>query len=386
MTQPKPGQIHVLHILLSLEPGGLENGVVNVINGLDENDFFSSVCCLQRTGEFAERIRVPSIVFQMGHTKGNDFFLPVRLAWRIRQLRPDIVHTRNPEAFFYGFVAAKLAGVKVIVHSEHGRSFPETPLRRRVQKLFSAYTDQIFALTNDLRKDLIEHISIPSSKIEVIPNGVDLGRFQSGDRHVIRRQLGIGDKIVIGSVGRLVPIKNYALLIRSMSRLREQFDLAAVFIGDGPERARLEALAHELGLKNQVYFLGHQKKVYELLAGLDIFVLPSFNEGMSNTLIEALAAGVSCVASDVGGNPEIIRDRLDGLLCRSGDVDSLTACLAALCEDKDLRERLAVTGRERVKSMFGLDRMIERYEQLYRRVYRRQGPITHASSADQGKS
>lgn len=371
MTRPESKRIHVLHILLSLDPGGLENGVVNVINGLDPEIFFSSVCCLQHSGEFANRIRVAANIFQMDHTKGKNFFLPIRLARRIRRLRPDIVHTRNPESFFYGFLAAKLAGVKTIVHSEHGRSFPEKPLRRLVQRFFSVYTDHIFAVSKELRHAVIEHISIPPSKIDVIYNGVDRGRFESGDRAFIRQQFGIKEEIIIGSVGRLAAIKNYGLLIEAIARLRDQHDVALVFIGDGPESERLQALARDFDLSDRVYFLGHQNNVPELMAGLDIFVLPSINEGMSNTLIEAGAAGLCCVASAVGGNPEVVRDGLDGFLFPSGNVDALANHLAALCKDRALRERLAQSGRDHVQSMFGLDVMIGQYEQLYRRVCKR---------------
>src|SRR5271170_7822957 len=248
MNQPRPvTKIHILHILLNLDPGGLENGVVNVVNGLDADEFCSSVCCVQHLGTFAKKIRAPVQMFQMGHTRGNDWLLPIRLAHRIRQIRPDIIHTRNPEAYFYGFPAAKLAGVKHIVHSEHGRNFPETAVRRTVQRFFSRFTDQIFAVSNDLRENVIRYIGIPPSRITVIANGVDLGNFNSNNRARIRGDLGLEGKVAIGSVGRLVAVKNYQLLLRALRFLTDRFNLALLLIGDGPERMSLERLTAESG-------------------------------------------------------------------------------------------------------------------------------------------
>ncbi|MEO8386752.1 MAG: glycosyltransferase [Betaproteobacteria bacterium] len=367
-TEVNGKRIHVLHVLLNLDPGGLENGVVNVVNGLDKQEFHSSVCCLQHKGVFAQRIQGDTIVFEMGHTKGNNFLLPLRLAARMRTLRPDIVHTRNPESFFYGFVAAKLAGVTAIVHSEHGRNFPDSNLRHRVQGIFSKHTDCIFALTGNLRDSLIKHVGIAPEKIDVIYNGVDLKKFQSYECSTIRQQIGAGNRLVVGSVGRLVSIKNYKLLIEAMHLLRNRFDLMLVLIGDGPERANLEAQAKGQGLAKHIVFLGHQNDVHKLIGGMDIFVLPSINEGMSNTLIEALAARIPCVASSVGGNPEIIRQNRDGLLFESNDATGLANCIAMLCESPELRSRLAESGRERTISQFSLETMIDNYQRLYRRA------------------
>jgi len=374
--------IRVLHVLLSLEPGGLENGVVNVINRLDRDRFVSSVCCLKHAGEFARRIEDPRVAIHELHWRGgNDPRLALRLARLLRRTRPDIVHTRNAEPFFYGFAGAKLARAKALVHSEHGRKFDDRPARFAVQRWMSRHTDAIFAVSGQLKTDLVRHIGMPEASVEVLHNGVDLSRFNvaaradapSPAREALRRDWGVpAGALVVGSVGRLVAVKNYALLLRAIASSGLD-DVHLVLAGEGPERAALTALAASLGIASRLHLLGHSNDVDRVLGAFDVFVLPSFSEGMSNTLLEAMAAGVPPVASDVGGNGEIVRDGVDGRLFPSDDEAALRACLAALCRDEAARARLATAARERVLSTFDIRQMIERYEQLYERVHARTG-------------
>ncbi|MEP6501840.1 MAG: glycosyltransferase [Betaproteobacteria bacterium] len=360
---------------MSLEPGGLENGVVNVINRLDRTRFESSVCCLKRAGEFARRIEDPCVVVhELGWRGGNDPRLALRLAGLLRRTRPHVVHTRNAEPFFYGFAGAKLAGVPALVHSEHGRTFDDRPARFAVQRWMSRYTDAIFAVSGQLKADLVRHVGLPDAAVEVLHNGVDLRRFDVAERGAdparaqARRDWGVpAGALVVGSVGRLAAVKNYALLLRATAA--SGLDIHVVLAGEGPERAALTALADSLGIGARVHLLGHCNDVDRVLGSFDVFVLPSLSEGMSNTLLEAMAAGIAPVASAVGGNGEIVRDGVDGRLFESDDEAGLAACLIALCRDDAQRARLAAAARERVQSTFDIRRMIERYEQLYERVH-----------------
>lgn len=366
-----PPRIHIQHVLLSLQPGGLENGVVNIVNGLDPNRFRSSLCCLQSAGDFARRVHAPDVsIHEMGLGRGNDYRLPWRLARLFRRTRPNIVHTRNPEAFFYGFLGAKLAGVRALIHSEHGRTFPDKWHRLWVQQLFSRYTTAVFAVSEQLKRDLVREVGLPAPRIEVLYNGVDFSRCVLIDRESVRRRLRADvNDIVIGSVGRLAPVKNYPLLLRAVQGLTATAGVIVVLVGDGPERTALMVMAQELGLGERVRFLGHRDDVFELLAAMDIFVLPSISEGMSNTLLEAMVAGVPVVASDIGGNPEIVRDGVDGLLFPTADETALRERLQRLCVDSHLRACLGKAGRERVLEGFSIEAMIARYERLYQRVY-----------------
>jgi len=362
-------RIHIQHVVLSLQPGGLENGVVNVINRLNPDRFRSSVCCLKQAGEFAARLKDGVAVHQMDWRGGNDLRLAWRLARLFRRTGTDVVHTRNAEAFFYGFLGAKIAAVRILTHSEHGRTFDDRPFRFWVQRMFSRHTDGIFAVSEQLKRDLAERVGIPAGRLKVIYNGVDTSRFVPSNRSRVRAAWGIvADELVVGSVGRLVQVKNYPLLLRAMSSLAAD-RVTIVLVGAGPERATLETMARDLGIAERVRFLGHREDVAELLPAMDVFVLPSVSEGMSNTLLEAMAAGVAVVASNVGGNPEIVRDQLDGLLFESGDEAGLHDRLQKMLADPVLRARMGRAGRERMLREFSMEAMITRYEQFYQSAF-----------------
>ena len=363
-------RLHVLHVLLSLQPGGLENGVVNIVNRLNPDQFRSSIGCIKHAGEFAARITSSEIkIYELGWRGGNDLILPFRLARLFREARPDIVHTRNAESFFYGYLGAKLAGVECIIHSEHGRTFNDRKIRFLMQKWFSEHTHAIFSVSTKLKDDLVKHIHIPKEKIEVLYNGVDLSQFKSVQRKVVRDKLGFrDDQIIIGSVGRLVAVKNYALLLNAFHQLNLK-NAVVMLVGDGEERKILEKLARSLAIAGRVHFLGHRDDVAELLLAMDIFVLPSISEGMSNTLLEAMAVGVAPVASDIGGNPEIVDHGVSGFIFPSRDESALREYLMTLATDTTLRGEMGSAARNKVKSEFTIDAMVARYESLYHRVW-----------------
>lgn len=357
--------IHVCHVLLSLRPGGLENGVVNVVNGLDARRFRSTVCCLQELGEFALRIADSRVEkYAMGLRGGNDLRLPLRLAWLFRSIGVDIVHTRNAEAGFYGIAAAKIGRIGAIVHSEHGRTFPEKPHRAWLQRKLMSRIDGAFAVSETLRSDLIREIGIDESRIGVIYNGVNLQSFAASHD----RDGDAAREIVIGSVGRLVGVKNYSLMLRAFAALPRTLRTRLLLVGDGPMREELERLADDLAIAGRVEFAGHSEQVPLQLRKMDIFVLPSLSEGLSNTLMEAMASGVAAVASRVGGNPELISSGNTGLLFESQDQQGLTDCLAMLIGDPGRRQAMALAGAAKMRAQFSLPGMIERYENLYTKV------------------
>ena len=358
------------HVLLSLHPGGLENGVVNVVNGIDRGRFQSSVCCLKEAGEFAARIQAPNVaVHAFGLQGGIDLSVVRRLARHFRSARPSIVHTRNAESFFYGCLAAQLARVPRLVHSEHGRTFSDWKIRFVAQRWMSRFADSIFAVSEQLKGDLVRHVGISPSNIDVLHNGVDLTRFAASvPSTAARQELGIGTAdVVVGSVGRLAAVKNYGLLLRAAAATRLA-GVHVVLVGDGPERSRLVALSERLGIDRRVHFLGHRDDVGRLLGVFDIFVLPSLSEGMSNTLLEAMAHGVAPVVSDVGGNTEIVRHGVTGQVFESGNEAMLAEQIRRLCADESERRRLGRAALARVSESFALDGMIKRYEDLYARV------------------
>ena len=367
MTQAPHPSIHVGHVLLSLRAGGLENGVVNVINGLDRREFLSTACCLQSAGEFARRITDERCrILEFGLRPGNDLRLVWRLARAFRALHLDIVHTRNAEAFFYGALAARLAGVPAVVHSEHGRTFPEKWHRALLQRRLLRSTASAFAVSRELAGQMVTQIGVAPGTFKVIYNGVDTAKFSGA----ARRGHGERHEILIGSVGRLAAVKNYAMLLQAVARLPQDLPWRLVLIGDGPERGNLQHLIGQLGIGARVSLLGHRDDVAELLGDLDIFVLPSVSEGMSNTLLEAMAAGVAVAASDVGGNREIIEAGRSGVLFAPGDPLAAARAIQQLASDAQLRGRLASAGAQRALTTFSLRTMLSAYEDLYRSVWR----------------
>jgi sugar transferase (PEP-CTERM/EpsH1 system associated) len=361
--------VHVCHVVLSLEPGGLENGVVNVVNGLDASEFRSSVCCLRRLGEFAARIRPGVPVTAMDLRSGNDPRTVLRLAELFRKSKVDVVHTRNLEPFLYGMPAARLAGVRAVIHSEHGRTFPERRLRSLVQRMLLRGVDAAFAVSARLRADLVRELKVDEARFEVIYNGVDITKFDSRETPVDAQRSA--RPLLIGSVGRLVAVKNYPLLMRAFANIPPALCCTLLLVGDGPERRALAALASDLGIADRVELAGHRDDVPELLRSMDVFVLPSVSEGMSNTLLEAMAVGLAVLASDVGGNSEIIVPERTGLLFRSQSVEHASKQLLRLVESASLRRSLGHAAASRVRSDFSIEQMLQRYEALYRRVWSR---------------
>ncbi len=314
----------------------------------------------------------------MGLQPGTDFGMLLRVARLFRSWRVDVVHTRNVESFFYGLPAARLAGVPAVIHSEHGRTFPEKRLRVIVQRLLLRHADAAFTVSEQLRADLVRELRLRSDRLDVLYNGVDIARFHPA----VRSASCEGTRpLRIGSVGRLVPVKNYPLLLKAFASLPANVPTELVLVGEGPERAALEQLASELGIRARVKFAGHRNDVPQVLQGLDIFVLPSINEGMSNTLLEAMAAGLPVVASDVGGNREIVQDERSGLLFRSGDAEGAASRLLRLAKGADLRHGLGQAAAARVREHFSMEAMLRRYEALYRGVWeeRHREPAAQAS-------
>ncbi len=289
----------------------------------------------------------------------------------MREYRPHIVHSRNWGAL-EAVVAAKLAGVPVAIHSEHGYEvdmFAGLPLRRRLfRRAAYSMADAVFALTRELRDFHARQAWVRRDRIGVIYNGVDTERFapSSESRIAVRRELGLPEaSFVVGSVGRLVPIKDHATLLKAATVLvGKGVNVRVLLVGSGPERERLESCAKG-PLADRVCFAGDSDRIPEMLNAMDVFVLPSLGEGMSNTLLEAMACALPVIATTVGGNPEIIEKEEHGCLFAPGDAEWLAEKLKLLASDPALIHQLGTEARRRVVESFSLSRMMENYRNLY---------------------
>jgi len=361
----------IIHIIYSLNPGGLENGVVNLVNNMDNFKFKNIICCLSQGGIFEKRLNKLIRLDKMFKKPGNDYQLYIKLIKYLKEIKPTIVHTRN-WAGMDGIIAAKIAGVPIIVHGEHG--FEITDLtgqnkkRKFIRKLvLSTMIDKIVTVSKNLKNRLINEIKIKPEKIIHIPNGVDTNKFNIYKKEFTRKKFGFKKKdFIIGIVARLDPIKNHKTLIsvfKEIVAIHPNTNL--VIVGDGSLRNKLENQTYQLGIKNKVIFMGERDDVPEILKTFDIFVLPSLNEGMSNTILEAMATGIPVIASNVGGNPELVIDGRTGFLFPTNDVESLVQKIKTYILHLELKQKHGYNARKRAEEKFSLDQMVRRYEELY---------------------
>jgi glycosyltransferase involved in cell wall biosynthesis len=304
------------------------------------------------------------------HAVPNDLRLPWRLRRVLRSLRPDVIHARNWSA--WPDIAIARIGLRPsipLIFSFHGtdRAGP-IPWRRRVAfRLLARITEEMFTVSDASRLMLAEHVGLAASRVGIIPNGVDISRFQPAED---RRPWG--PRLVVGSLGNLTPVKNHALLIRACAELTKMgVDVEVRIAGKGPEESRLRELARELHLADRLHLSGHVEDAPAFLTDLNIFVLPSDSEAHPNALIEAMACGLPCIASRVGGIPEILGDGEAGRLVMPGDVRTLVALILELAERPAVAEQLGRIARKRVVETYNMERMRTGYAALYQAVFAR---------------
>jgi sugar transferase (PEP-CTERM/EpsH1 system associated) len=371
-----------MHVVHSLGTGGTEAGVRKLLAGLDGSAFQQTVCTVLDSP--AADPTTGTRVISLGRSRRSIGFLVPDLARVFERERPHIVHSRN-----WGTIeavpAARLARVPGVIHSEHGfnmHTVNQQPWRRTVfRRVCFKWADLFLVVSQGLRDHYARQLRIPVDRIQVVANGVDTQRFRPLPecRKDFRRKLGFGENtFVVGTVSRLDPVKNHRGLFRAAERmLSEGCPLQLVIVGDGPERASLENdVRHSPLLRKRMLFVGEASNISEWLNSFDVFVLPSLAEGMSNTLLEAMAAGVAPVASRVGGNPEVIEEGLSGLLFEAADTNELAAYLKGLALDRKWRHDLGARARHRAENCFSLKAMLTNYAQVYDGVLANKG-ITH---------
>lgn len=367
----------VLHVVHSLGAGGLENGMVNIINRLPEGRFRHAIACLTQSGDFAGRITAPDVqIIELHKREGLDIALYWRLFKLLWQLRPAIVHTRNIGTIEAQFLSWFIPGARGI-HGEHGRDIydvaGENRKYRLLRKVLSPLISTFIAVSKDLASWLDHDVGIPSRKIVQIYNGVDVDLFQTkGSNAISEFPVGFkdADSIVIGTVGRLAAIKDQATLLRAVRHIIDQNPVLAarirlVIVGDGPLREELEALREELGLSDICWMPGSRDDVPGLLGMMDVFVLPSLGEGISNTVLEAMASGLPVIATNVGGNPELVEHGGNGLLLPVADVDAFAKAIADVCLDANKRAAMGARSRSRVTAHFTWESTVGSYAAVY---------------------
>lgn len=366
--------LRVLHVITRFDTGGTEYGLLKVTTGLSKKLFEHKICTTRGYNpELARHRQLEEQLLVAGKENGNLQFTVFRLAQIMRAYKPHIVHSRNWGAI-EAIPAARLAGVPVVIHSEHGYELDMLgglPFRRRIlRRIFYPLANALFTVTDDLRHYHQKQAWFPGDKIRVIYNGVDTQKFRPSleMRGQVRREFGLDDEtLVVGTVGRLVALKDHLTLLRAAARLvRQNYKVHIILAGSGPEQSRLEQfVAGSEDLTGRVSFVGASDKVSELLQAMDVFVLPSICEGFSNTLLEAMASGLPAIATRVGGNPEVLEEGRSGWLFSPGGDEELAALLGKLLGRRDLRKQLGEAARSRAISRFALQRMLDDYRDLY---------------------
>lgn len=374
--------LRIMHVVSSLGRGGAELGILKLVSGLDPEIFEHRLCATRDFDpDFVHAFQLDSVFNVAGRSDSTFQFPFFRLKKLFERHRPDIVHTRNWGAL-EAVPAARRAGVPVIIHSEHGYEvdmLKGMQLRRRLFRHFAyAMTDAVFAVTRELRDYHALQAWISPERIGVMYNGVDTERFSASPekRNRVRNELCISSStFVIGSVGRLVAIKDYRTLLRAAEIIAQRGkDIRVVLVGEGREREILEAQVRSSAeLSGRVTLAGASDSVPDLLNAMDVYVLSSLREGMSNTLLEAMSTSLPIVATRMGGNPEAIEEQRSGFFFFPGDVVHLADLLERLCSDTELRKRLGAASRDRAVAEFSLRQMLQRYHALYLEQAQRRG-------------
>ncbi|MEO6800814.1 MAG: TIGR03088 family PEP-CTERM/XrtA system glycosyltransferase [Rhodanobacter sp.] len=367
----------IVHVLYRLDTGGMERMLITLINHT-QSQFRHAVICLDEFTALREKIEDPNVpCVALNKKPGKDWRCYFRLWKALRALRPDLVHTYN-----YGALdavpVAKIAGVRRVVHAERGRSADdphgESRKYRYLRRCLAPFVDRYLAVSRELRDWLTEKVGIDRLRVIYIPNGIDADDFAVAPAMKrVRPLLGTfapPGTILIGTVGRLDPVKDQAGLVsafnflcKSLPDVRGRLRLAIV--GEGPQRSTLEAHVAELGLSEQVCLLGNRDDVPAILVEFDIFAFSSIAEGMPGVLLEAMAAGLPVVATEVGGVGDVVSSGITGQLVPAGNHPALARALASYVANEALRVRHGRAGRERVETEFSLDEMVSAYVALY---------------------
>lgn len=383
----------VAHVVYRFDTGGLENGVANLVNHLPAASYRHAIIALTEVTQFRQRIvRDDVLFFSLNKPPGHGIRLYPRLHVLFRELRPAIVHSRNLAAL-EAVVPACTAGVPVRVHAEHGRDVGDLDGTVRkyqwLRRAYKPFVSHYIALSRDLERYLVQRVGVPSSRVEQIYNGVDALRFHpvTGARE-LPADAPFRDPAswIVGTVGRMQDVKDplnlahgfvQALAIAPELRSR----LRLVMVGDGPLRAAALSVLDAAGVRELAWLPGERHDVAAMLRGFDLFALPSRAEGISNTILEAMATGLPVVATDVGGNAELLVDGETGALVPAADPRALAEQLVAHARDPEAARRAGRAGRERAERLFSLSSMVERYRALYDQLLARRSSATGAAPA-----
>lgn len=372
----------VLHLVYRFDVGGLENGIVNLLNHMPRSVYRHVVVALSAVTDFQRRVERDDVEFIALHKPpGHGFWIYPALFRLFRRLRPAIVHSRNLAAL-EAVIPAWLAGVPVRIHGEHGRDVDDLHGKSRrhqwIRRIYRPFVDHYCALSHELSDYLVDQVGIPRGRVTQVYNGVDSVRFHPAG---IDRPAIVGcpfrspEHWLVGTVGRMQTVKHQVGLAQAFVRSLEiqpalRARLRLVMVGDGPLRAQSLAILGAAGVSELAWLPGERHDVAEIMRGLNCFVLPSLAEGVSNTILEAMASGLPVIATGVGGNAELVAHGLTGEIVPAADPHALARSLVRFAGDPALALTMGRAGRAAVEGRFGLPAMVSAYQSLYDRQLR----------------
>lgn len=377
-----PRQARIGFVVHTFEMGGIERSVARLANGLNRERFLPVIFCLNRNGEAAQWITADDVkIVELHKRTGNDWRVVGRLARALRSERIDVVHSHNWGTLVETVLARRWAGVPRHVHAERGTLFGSVKLsgwqrhlRVPAARWALLQADQLLTNAQSISARLQTTFGLRANQIEVIPNGVDLpgGAPPAGARQEIRSRLGIGPQsVVIGSVGRLVDVKDFGTLVSAVAKLAAAGqDVHLVLVGDGPRQEQLAQQAAQAGISARLHLPGQQEDVGRWLSALDIYVNSSVSEGMSQSIVEALAAGLPLAVTDVGDNGLLAGrgGEPNGLVVPPSDPAAMAQALQTLVENESLRRQFGASALETHARQYSVAGMMARYHGLYERL------------------
>ncbi|NQZ87201.1 MAG: glycosyltransferase [Colwellia sp.] len=363
----------VMHITYDMRIGGTEMVIKNIIDGCDKNHIEMSILCIESPlGPFASELINDGIKFyELNRQPGFDTRLISKIRNSIKENNIDIIHCHQYTPWVYGVIAAAFTKTKVIF-TEHGRFYPDSSTwkRKLINPILNLFTNHVTAISAATKQALIEYENIPAKDIDVIYNGISPLKIEQENVQKIREKLAIpANNKILGTIARFDPIKNHIMMIKAFSQvLKRQPETTLIIVGDGEERANIVDCIASLGIGNNVILTGYKTKPVNYLDLMNIYLLSSFSEGTSMTLLESMSLSKPCVVTDVGGNPEVIVNGKNGFVTANDDVEAFTQGILQAIESIDKDSSMGQASLYRFDLLFSEKIMNNQYQKLYNQL------------------
>jgi glycosyltransferase involved in cell wall biosynthesis len=362
-------KLKVMHITFDMRIGGTEMVIKNIIEACDTESFDMSLFCIEEPlGPWGEDMRKNGTsIISVARQDGFDFKVISAIRKHLKIYDIDIIHCHQYTPWVYGTLAA--IGLKTkIVFTEHGRFYPDFSSwkRRFINPILARMTDEITAISKATKDALVAYEFIQSSRIKVIYNGI-APLLCSDDSSEVRSKYGISNQtLLLGTIARLDPIKNHPMMLKALRRsLDMKLDVKLMLVGDGEMRQQIEQMINDLALQNHVILTGYEPNPAQLLQAFDLYLLTSFSEGTSMTLLEAMSLSKPCIVTNVGGNPEVIKDQLNGIVIESDSDKALADSIKTLIQNPANIKHMGLEGKNRYQQLFSAIEMSNQYSTLY---------------------